>query len=267
MATKKTIRIDEEKCVGCEQCVSACPSGALQMVDGKAKLVREDFCDSLGVCIGECPVDAIDFIDVEIPDAPAKAASPEKAPAPTKSPCGCPGSHEQKLAPAAPPAKSPCGCPGSHERTMTPAEARLQAKPDEAPSALSGWPIQLHLVQPNSSMFQGKDILVAASCSAFACGGFHQTLLAGKSLVIACPKLDRQDGYIEKLTTMFAQGQPKSVTVARLEVPCCMGLTHMVQAAKQQAKSDVQLEEVIIGIDGSIKKRSPLSTSAGLNVL
>ena len=226
MTIRKMIVIDREKCIGCRQCVDACPGGALDMVDGKAELVRDDFCDGMGVCIGTCPADAIRFVDRPVE---------EPAPCPT-----APAAHG--------------GCPGSMLRNLKPRDSTAsQAKARSAEtyeSELGAWPIQLHLIQPTAPQFAGKDVLIAASCTAFSCGGFHPKLLAGKGLIIACPKLDRQDGYAEKLRMLFTHAKPASVTIARMDVPCCMGLTRMVQEAKVAANSDIPVEEVVITLDG-----------------
>lgn len=259
MATKKTIRIDRDKCVGCGQCVNACPGGALQMVDGKAKLVREDFCDGLGVCIGECPVDAIRFEEVEVPDAPKPAAAPvASAPAAEHAhhhhaAGGCPGKMNMVFE------RPQGGCPScASTQPKTVAAAPAAADVADTPSALGAWPIQLHLVQPEAPQFAGQDVLIAASCSAFACGGFHQSFLQGRGLVIACPKLDMQDGYIEKLTRLFQFAKPASVTVARMSVPCCGGLTRLVLSAREAAASDLPIREVTINLDGSVLSEKTL---------
>ncbi len=236
MATKKVIQIDEDKCVGCGKCANSCPGGALQMVNGKAKLVREDFCDGLGVCIGECPVDAITFIDKEV-TAPATNQTAHAAPAAQAAPTGAP----------APAAHAAAGCPGKANKVFAPAD-----KPASGASALNAWPIQLHLIRPEAQQFQGADILIAASCTAFSCGNFHANLLAGKSLVIACPKLDNLDGYAQKLHEIFTIAKPKSITVARMEVPCCSGLTKMVASAKASAESNIPVQEITISLQGEI---------------
>ncbi len=239
MPTKKKIVIDEEKCRGCGKCVNACVGSALELVDGKAKLTREDYCDGLGVCIGECPFDAISFEEVEV-------AAPAIAPAPPAG--GCPSAAARQLRPQA-----HSGCPGSAHKTLSqPTAAPATEKTAEHESALNAWPIQLHLIRPESEQFTGKDILIAASCTAFSCGNFHPQLLAGKGLVIACPKLDRLDGYSDKLEYFFKNARPRSITVARMEVPCCSGLTNMVTAAREKAGSPQGIREVVISLDGRI---------------
>lgn len=228
MSKKKVIKIDEDKCIGCSKCVNACVGGALELIDGKAKVTREDYCDGMGVCIGECPVDAISFEEVE------RTATVK--PVPTK--------HDHGGG----------GCPG-HQNVVfgNDKPAKASAPASDGPSALNAWPIQLHLVSPTAPQFEGADILIAASCTAFSIGSFHSTLLEGKGLVIACPKLDMQDGYVEKLTDMFALAKPRSVTVARMEVPCCMGLVRLVETARAAAASELPISEVVIGLKGDIK--------------
>jgi Pyruvate/2-oxoacid:ferredoxin oxidoreductase delta subunit len=230
MTRKKRIVIDREKCIGCEQCVNACPSGALAMVDGKAQMVGELLCDGLGVCIGECPVDAIQFIEEEV-------ATPSTAPM---------AHHNHGHAGGG-------GCPGSRAMVWNAMLAPSEAS-SRIPSALTHWPVQLRLVNPANPVFQGCDLLVAADCTAFAMGGFHADLLAGKRLVVACPKLDDPTGYIEKLTELVANARPRSITVARMEVPCCMGLVRMVEQAVEQSGIEVEVDEVVIGIDGMRKE-------------
>lgn len=218
----KTIKIHEDKCVGCGMCVNSCPGGALEMVEGKAKLVRADHCDGLGACIGECPVDAIEFIDRE--------EAPKVEPA-----------HEHHHHPGG-------GCPSKANKVF----AENTDKPQASASALQAWPIQLHLIRPEAEQFQGADVLIAASCTAFSCGGFHANLLQGKALIIACPKLDNLEGYAQKLEQIFSTAKPKSVTVARMEVPCCSGLSNLVKTAQQSVDSDIPVQEITIGLQGDI---------------
>lgn len=259
MATRKMIRIDQDKCVGCAQCVNHCPGGALAMVDGKAKLVRDDFCDGLGVCLGECPVGAISFVDVEVKESAALAApvTPAAQAAPiarhTPPAGGCPGTQNKQLGGHTPPAG---GCPGKMNMQLRPgvgsAAAPVAGAGIAAPSELGAWPIQLHLIRPEAPQFVGRNILIAASCSAFACGGFHPRFLAGKGLIIACPKLDRQEGYREKLVALFAGSAPASVTVVRMEVPCCSGLTRLVVEARDESGSGLPVTEVTVGLSGEV---------------
>lgn len=236
--TRKRIEIDRDRCIGCAKCVNACPGGALQMgEDGKAFLAREDFCDGLGVCLGECPVDAIQFVDVAEPAARPAAA----AVAAPVVPHPCPSMREFSFS----------------KQIATPTAAK-KAGAASAPSRLNGWPIQLHLVPPNSPRFQGADLLIAASCTAFSFGGFHEELLAGRELIIACPKLDRTEGYAEKLAAILATAKPKSVTIARMQVPCCAGLTNLLVEARGQAGSAVALREVVLSLQGEVLQENEI---------
>ncbi|AQQ08711.1 Ferredoxin II [Sedimentisphaera cyanobacteriorum] len=223
-AAKTKIVIDEEKCIGCEQCVNVCQGGALEMVDGKAKLVREDYCDHLGRCIGKCPAGAITFEEAE-----AEVNNSEHPKNEPKS-GGCPSMQNKRF---------------SQNRPKNPS-------PSQTNSALDAWPIQLHLIRPDAEQFVNADVLIAASCTAFSFGSFHQFLLKGKSLAIACPKLDRTEGYEEKLTELFAAAEPRSVTIARMEVPCCSGLTALVEKARDAAGTGTVLREVTIGLEGEL---------------
>lgn len=233
--TRQIIKIDSEKCTGCRQCVDACVGGAIAMVDGKAKLVRSDFCDGLGICIGHCPAGAIEPIPCD--QMAAKPAGP-----PT-SPEGGPASKH--------------ACPGTRA-TVIPRRRPVETAAAAAGSALEGWPIQLHLIRPENPTFYKAHLLIAASCTAFAAGDFHARLLAGRQLIIACPKLDRREGYLEKVVALFQQAEPQSVTVARMEVPCCMGLTQLIRQARQIAGSQVELRETIIRLDGRIEEPNGL---------
>jgi len=258
MALREIIRIDEDLCNGCGNCVTGCHEGALEIIDGKARLVRESFCDGLGACIGTCPTgaltiekrDANEFDEAAVAVAMAAVAAPKPAPAHHATHGGCPGSAARTFAPAHAPAHGG-GCPGSMQRQFaTPA---AQGQPQNAiPSQLAQWPIQLHLIHPLAPQFQGGHLLVAADCTAFAFGAFHPEFLKGKALVIACPKLDDDQGYMEKMMDLFTDAKPASVTVARMEVPCCGGLVRLVVEARDRAESTLKVEEVIVGVEGGI---------------
>ncbi len=257
MPIRNMIKIDEEKCNGCGQCVVDCEEGALAIIDGKAKLVKESYCDGLGDCIGGCPTGALTIEQREAPPfelpegvahAPAAAGAARQAdgagsPTPASGPVAGAGG----------------GCPGMRAFQFKHAEAPSKAGPeptDQSSSALTHWPIQLHLVNFQAPHYQNRDILVAADCSAFACGAFHPRLLQGKAVAIACPKLDNPQGYLDKLTDMFQSAAPVSVTVVRMEVPCCRGITQWLLAARDAAGSTVPIEEIILGVDGVIQGRT-----------
>ena len=262
MALREIIRIDENLCNGCGNCVTGCHEGALEIIDGKARLVRESYCDGLGACIGTCPTgaltiekrDANEFDEAAV--AVAMAAVMVKKPAgmpalPVAHGGGCPGSAARTFGAAPAPAHGG-GCPGSMQRQMRPAPAAVEAPVGAVPSQLAQWPIQLHLIHPLAPQFQGGHLLVAADCTAFAFGAFHPEFLKGKALVIACPKLDDDQGYLEKLVDLFTDARPASVTVARMEVPCCGGLVRLVVEARDRAESPLKVDEVIIGVEGGI---------------
>lgn len=228
---RKIIKIDEEKCNGCGACASACHEGAIEMVNGKAKLTRENYCDGLGDCLPACPVDAISFEEREAPayDEAAVLASKKKAEADVL-PCGCPGTHAKAIVHA------PCSCAASGEAI---------------PSQLSQWPVQIKLLPVNAPYFQGADILVAADCTAYAYGDFHRDFIKGRVTLVGCPKLDSVD-YAEKLTAIFAGNDIHSVTVARMEVPCCGGMENAVRRAIQASGKQIPLKIITISTDGRI---------------
>jgi len=231
---RKIIEIDREKCNGCGQCVTACHEGAIAMVDGKAQLVSDIYCDGLGDCLGECPVDAIKIIerDAEAFDEAAVAAKAKAGTAPTPPAGGCPGMKNFAF------------------NVNTPAKDN-QPLPGGA-SALTQWPIQLHLVPVQAPFWQNSDILIAADCTAVAYPDLHAGLLKGKSLAIACPKLDDTSSYVDKLTAIFRENSIKSVTVARMVVPCCSRLAGMVEAAWKESGKQIPLRIVVINLDGTI---------------
>jgi NAD-dependent dihydropyrimidine dehydrogenase PreA subunit len=328
MGKRTVIEIDEDLCDGCGLCATGCHEGALQIIDGKARMIGESLCDGLGACIGECPRGAITVIEREaeeyderrvidhiLPNGIATVAAhlkhlrdhgqdtwlsqgiaalkekgvvipgfesvPEKKPAPARQPAqpiqaaftplggvrmvnngmsgGCPGSAARSFGPAASTATSAAasasastaagGCvpvvpgPGA-VRQAAPASGSLASR-------LEQWPIQLHLINPRAPYFNGADLLIAADCTAFACGAFHQTLLAGKKLVIACPKLDSgKEVYLDKLRALVDESGVASITLAIMEVPCCGGLKRLLEEALATTTRPVPVSTVVVGIEG-----------------
>ena len=229
---RKIIQIDEDRCNGCGACASACHEGAIAMVDGKARLIRDDYCDGLGDCLPACPVDAIHFVEREA------AAYDEAA---VKAHLARRG-QEKPLA---------CGCPGTHSRTLDRTDRRPERAEDQAAisSQLRQWPVQIKLAPVNAPYFDGADLLIAATCSAFAYGDFHRDFIRGRITLVGCPKLDGVD-YAEKLAEIIRNNDVKSVTVARMEVPCCGGLELMVKNALQSAGKWIPWQVVTISCAG-----------------
>ena len=234
---RKIIKIDEEKCDGCGVCVPACVEGALQIVNGKAKLISEIYCDGLGACIGECPQGAITIEEREAGDFDDEAARrhlEEKEEVTEKLPCGCPSATVTQF-----------------ERQET-----IEVAPIEATnqlSMLSHWPVQLTLIPPTAPFLEGADVVLAADCVPFTYAGFHQDFLKNHSLLVACPKLDDFQAHLNKLTDILRHSSVKSLTVVHMEVPCCSGLIHMVKQAMQLSGKDIPLKGVTIGIKGDLK--------------
>jgi len=229
---RKIINIDEDKCNGCGACAAACHEGAIEMVNGKAKLTREDYCDGLGDCLPACPTGAITFEEREAPaynEAAVLAAKEKKAPA--KLPCGCPGTHSKAIK-----RESTCAVP---------------AKAASVTSQLSQWPCQIKLVPVNAPYFDGANLLVAADCTAFAYGSFHNDFIRNHITLIGCPKLDEGD-YAEKLTAIIANNNIKSVKVVRMEVPCCGGIENAVKRALKDSGKFIPWQVVTITTDGRI---------------
>jgi Pyruvate/2-oxoacid:ferredoxin oxidoreductase delta subunit len=248
MAVRKIVSIDEEKCDGCGLCATACHEGAIQIVDGKARLVSESYCDGLGDCLGECPRGAITIEEREAPNYDQTAVDAHLAQMRASAGDGSPESGPS-AAPCVPPAAGG-GCPGSAVRTF---EASARPSADRAggqPSTLGQWPVQLMLVPPNAPFLKGADLLVVADCVPFAVGDFHSRYLAGKAVVVGCPKFDDTQHYYEKLKAMFAEARPKSITVVRMQVPCCGGIASTVMKARNEAAPDVRFEIITVGIRG-----------------
>ena len=226
---RKIIKIDENLCNGCGLCAKACHEGAIEMIDGKAKLTREDYCDGLGDCLPACPTGAITF---ETREAPAYDEAAVKA-------------AKQKANPL------PCGCPGSQAKSISHAKQRTVAPIESPESELSQWPVQIKLVPTGAPYFLNANLLIAADCTAYAYAGFHQQFIRNHVTLIGCPKLDEGD-YTEKLTEIIRNNEIKSVTVVRMEVPCCGGIAKAAIAALQNSGKFIPLQIKTITTDGRI---------------
>jgi len=243
MATRKIVTIDEEKCNGCGLCVPNCAEGALQIIDGKAKLVSDKFCDGLGACLGHCPEDAITIIERDAEDFDEKAVEVYAH-----------KKHEVKPEPQPKPLPAFVGCPSSTPMHFKIHESNTGTGPvGPSVSMLSQWPVQLKLVPINAPYFQDADLLVVADCVPFAYANFHQDFLRGKTVVMGCPKLDDIQYYREKLTEIFKANSIKSITVPYMEVPCCFGLVKATEDAIAASGKNIPLKKVKVGIRGDVK--------------
>jgi ferredoxin len=235
---RKIIKFDDEKCNGCGLCANACHEGAIVIVDGKAKLIRDDYCDGLGNCLPVCPTNAISFEEREAAEYDEEAVQAKKA-------------KEE----AAKPAPSPCGggCPGTRVKAMSryPASAEPLAASSPVDSQLMQWPVQIKLVPISAPYFENANLLVAADCTAYAYGDFHNRFIKNRIALIGCPKLDDGD-YAEKLTEILKRNQIKSVTVVRMEVPCCGGIEHAVRQALTNCGKLIPWQVVTISTEGKI---------------
>ena len=237
---RRIVRIDEEKCDGCGTCVPSCVEGALQIVNGKAKLVSETYCDGLGACLGECPQGAITVEEREaegFDDEAVRRHLEEKDKVTEKLPCGCSSATVVQF-----------------EGPESAGPASEESIPCQ--STLGHWPVQLTLVPPTAPFLKGADLLVVADCVPFAYAGFHQHFLRDHALVVACPKLDDFRAHHEKLAQILRQAEVKSLTVVHMEVPCCSGLVHMAKQAMQSSGKSIPFREVTIGIKGDVKPDS-----------
>ena len=246
MNFRKVIRIDEEKCDGCGLCVPACIEGALQIIDGKARLVSETYCDGLGACLGECPQGAITIEERQADEFDPKAVARH-----LESP------ELKKVAPQVE-AQSYPSCPGSLSRTLQP-KAHLavedhDVKKEATSSQLGNWPVQLKLAPVKAPYFEKAKLLIAADCVPFAYADFHSRFLEGRVLLIGCPKLDENELYLQKLTMIFSQNDIESVEIIYMEVPCCFGLAHLVGRAVTGSGKDIPLAFHKIGINGEIQE-------------
>jgi NAD-dependent dihydropyrimidine dehydrogenase PreA subunit len=247
LAVRKIVQIDEEKCDGCGVCVPSCAEGAIQIINGKAKVVDLSFCDGLGACLGECPQGAITIIETEAPEfdeekvakhlTARKIAVESPAPVPEPLACGCPGSAMRTIERKAPVSK--------------PVSSAISEV--EMESALASWPVQLMLVPPIAPFLKNADLLISADCVPFAFPNFHSKFLDGRVVLVGCPKLDDIQHYRKKLEDIFKTAQPKSVTVLRMEVPCCTGIAMAAHEALTASGLDIPFDSKIITIRGNVR--------------
>jgi NAD-dependent dihydropyrimidine dehydrogenase PreA subunit len=233
---RKIIQIDEQKCNGCGACVSSCAEGALAVIEGKAKLVKDKYCDGLAACLKECPQGALKIIERAADEFDEEAAIV----------------HVEQLQKAA--HGSACSCPGSAVRQFEKITGKAAVQePAAQESTLTHWPVQLTLVPPGAKFLQGSDVLLTAHCVPVACPNFHRDFLTDHSVLIACPKLDDAEAHLAKLTELLQKTDIQSLTVLRMEVPCCSGLTRLAHLALAESGKDIPFKEVVIGIQGETK--------------
>ncbi|MFH2035268.1 MAG: 4Fe-4S binding protein [Candidatus Zixiibacteriota bacterium] len=255
MAIRKIVEIDESKCDGCGDCVMSCAEGAIQIIDGKAKVVNDSLCDGFGVCLGECPQGAISIIEREAPEYDEEAVKKHLA--------GLNRKHEEK------PQPNPQqlhtigavggGCPGSamrrFEKLNTPHKMSGHVN---IQSELQQWPVQMMLVPPHAPFLKNADILVCADCVPFAVPDFHSRYLAGRALLVGCPKLDNLDFYFEKFKEIFKTARPQRLTVVKMEVPCCTGIAQAVIQARNEIAPEIPVDVYTVGIQGGdIREQYP----------
>jgi ferredoxin len=245
---RKIIEIDEELCNGCGTCMVSCAEGALQIVDGKARLVAEEYCDGLGACLGECSTGALIVIEREAENFDEVATERHL--------------EELKKTPKQAPDTLPCGCPSSHLRTFAPKpqcqEANQSLTHLRTESVLSHWPIQIRLVPTEAPFLKNADLLVIADCTAVAHPELHRDFLTGRVVLMGCPKFDDIEHYVEKFADIFRNVTIRSVTALVMEVPCCQGLPVIVKKAMDDACKTIPMEYVVVGLQGDILKRENL---------
>lgn len=241
MVVRNIVKIDEEKCNGCGLCVKACAEGAIEIIDGKAKLVSETYCDGLGACLGHCPEDAITVEQREADEFDEEATKAHL-------------SRQQK-----PMVEMNFQCPGMAARQMRPKAARTESSRSEVPSQLGQWPVQLKLVSPHAAYFTDSDLLLVADCVPFTMGDFHNKLLKDHSIAVGCPKLDNVDFYIEKLAAILQANKLRSLKVVHMEVPCCSGLTHIARQAIARNGIEMTFEDVTIDLQGNVSRTQTIT--------
>ncbi|SHJ56133.1 4Fe-4S binding domain-containing protein [Malonomonas rubra DSM 5091] len=256
MAYREMVKIDEDKCDGCGLCVPACAEGAIQIINGKAKLVADNLCDGLGACLGDCPQGAItiekreadEFDEVAVEQHLKEIGREETVRQHPASPAGgCPSAQVKSFTPPT------GGCPSAKLMNFSKQEAADADQAGQRPSELCQWPVLLNLVPPTAPFLEGKELLLAADCGPFAYADFHKDILKGRSVVVGCPKFDDTQLYIEKLSAMIKAGGISKIVVAHMEVPCCSGLIAIAKQAIEKSGIDMPLEMIKIGIQGDLK--------------
>jgi NAD-dependent dihydropyrimidine dehydrogenase PreA subunit len=245
MSVRKIIKIDEDLCDGCGECVPSCAEGAIQIIDGKARLMGENLCDGLGACLGDCPQNALLVIEREADEFDEAAVEQhmrnletEKAPSPAPAPHPHAG-----------------GCPSARvvQFDQAPKQQASAQSTASGPSGLGHWPIKMRLVPPGAPFLKGKDLVLAADCVGFAYAATNQALLPGNAVLIGCPKFDDPEADLQKLTEMLSQADIKSLTVAHMEVPCCHGYVYMAQQAIKLSGKDIPFKRIELTLDGKVK--------------
>jgi ferredoxin len=249
--SRKIIEIDDELCDGCGECIPSCAEGALEIVDGKARIIEDKLCDGLGACLGECPTGALQVIERLADDFDEEAVEEHLTQMEKEAPkeeavsqCGCPSAGIQAFAPAH--AQQPVGIP--------------DAGTGEDASELSHWPIQIKLVPPQAPFLKGADLLVVADCVPATYSAFHRDFLKGRAVLMGCPKLDDAQEYIDKFAEIFKAADIKSITIPIIEVPCCSGLPIIVKRGLEASGKEIPAEVVVISVKGKILERAALSS-------
>ncbi|HUU27161.1 MAG TPA: 4Fe-4S binding protein [archaeon] len=246
---RKIVRIDEEKCDGCGLCAPACAEGAIQVIDGKARLVSEVYCDGLGACLGECPQGAITIEEREAEEFDSLAVEGRLKSLSRADKQRVAGDEKEEFK----------GCPGALARMFEPsAQETASGAGEHTPaslSALGNWPVQINLVPVKAPCFKKKELLISADCVPFAFGDFHRRFLAGKTLLVGCPKLDDAEFYLNKLTRIFEQNEVVSVEVLFMEVPCCFGMANLVQLALERTGKSIPATFTKVSIKGEVLER------------
>ncbi len=273
LVTRKIIKIDDDLCNGCGNCIVDCAEAALEIIDGKAKVVNDLFCDGLGACIQGCPTGALEIIEREAAEFNEEAVEKRLESLKSKEEieleqvkqivaehshqCGCQtmeideSTIEKEVKQAEP---HQCGCPSSQTMVFDELEVKTE-NTGKITSTLRQWPVQMHLINPNAPYYQGADVLISADCVAYSYGDFHRDFLSSKSIAIACPKLDQgKEVYIEKIKTLIDGAKVNTLTVAIMEVPCCSGLLGIVQEGAKRASRKVPIKYVVIGVKGDLLK-------------